>query len=216
MAFNPKTYSSLADLRAGNWYLPGSGEIAAQHDHITHLLKEFNELANTNRPRADELLEQILAPESSVPEVFGPLYLEYGSHISFGEDCFLNFNTVILDIAEVKFGARTMVGPNCQFITVGHPVNDLEMRRGGWEQAAPITIGEDCWFGAGVLVLPGVTIGDRCVIAAGSLVTKDIADDSLVVGSPARVVRQLNTGTDRLEREDLPEGIPVEGFNVEA
>ncbi|RYZ28778.1 MAG: sugar O-acetyltransferase, partial [Sphingobacteriales bacterium] len=53
------------------------------------------------------------------------------------------------------------------------------------------TIGDDCWIGGGSVICPGVTIGARCVIGAGSVVTKDIPDDSLAVGSPARVIRKL-------------------------
>ncbi|MBX8996891.1 sugar O-acetyltransferase [Corynebacterium testudinoris] len=213
MDFDPRTYSTLDDLRAGRWYLPVSEEVAGRHREVAELLKEFNDLGTTDPERGEELLRQIMPDSPHVPETFGPLFLEYG-HVRFGEGCFLNTQTVLLDVADITVGARTLVGPGCQFITVGHPVNDLEMRRGGWEQAHPITVGEDCWFGAGVIVLPGVTIGDRCILAAGTLVTRDVPDDSLVMGSPGRVVRQLNTGDERLEREDLPDGVPVEGLNV--
>ena len=54
----------------------------------------------------------------------------------------------------------------------------------------PVTVGEDCWIGGGAIICPGVTIGNRCVIGAGSVVTKDIPDDSVAVGNPARVVRK--------------------------
>lgn len=212
--FNPRTYSDLKQMRSGQWYLPGSDELNGQHAKAARLMKEFNELANTDRERADELLSQLLAPGSGTPEVFAPAHIEYGCHTRVGEDVFFNYNTVILDIAEVAIGDRTLFGPGCQLITVSHPVHDLEMRRGGWEQGTPIRIGDDCWFGAGVMVMPGVTIGDRCVIGAGALVTRDIPDDSLALGSPAQVVRRLNTGDERLEREDLPEGVPVEGYRV--
>ena len=94
---------------------------------------------------------------------------------------------------------------------MGHPVNDHEMRRGGWEIAKPISVGANTWFGANVTVMPGVTIGENCVIGACALVTRDIPDNSLVLGQPGRVVRQL-TGTDNLERLDL-DG-PVEGFGA--
>ena len=60
------------------------------------------------------------------------------------------------------------------------------------QTAYPITIGEDCWLGGGVVVCPGVTIGNRCVIAAGSVVVKDIPDDSLAAGCPAVVKKRLN------------------------
>lgn len=60
-----------------------------------------------------------------------------------------------------------------------------------WERARPITIGEDCWFGAGAMVMPGVTVGDRVVVAAGSVVTRDVPSDTLVAGVPATVKRSL-------------------------
>lgn len=69
-------------------------------------------------------------------------------------------------------------------------MNYLE-RREEKEWAYPITIGEDCWLGGGVIVCPGVTIGNRCIIAAGSVVTKDIPDDSMAAGSPAVVKKKL-------------------------
>ena len=69
---------------------------------------------------------------------------------------------------------------------------DYVLRRRSVETAYPITIGEDTWLGGGVVVCPGVTIGKRCVIGAGSVVTKDIPDDCLAAGNPARVIRKMN------------------------
>ena len=75
-------------------------------------------------------------------------------------------------------------------------------RRGGLTNASravlthlagsgPITVGDDCWLGGGVIVCPGVAIGDRSVIGAGAVVTRDIPADSVAVGNPARVIRTL-------------------------
>ena len=105
-----------------------------------------------------------------------------------------------------------MVGPNCSLITVGHPVNDQEMRAGGWEIAKPIVIGDNTWLGANATVLPGITIGKNCVIGAGTLITTDIPDNSLVLGTPGRVVRKLENNEDAWERQDLND--PVEGFGA--
>ena len=57
--------------------------------------------------------------------------------------------------------------------------------------AKPVHIGNDCWIGANVTILPGVTIGNNCVIGAGSVVTRSIPDNSFAAGNPCRVIREL-------------------------
>ena len=91
----------------------------------------------------------------------------------------------------IRIGSNTLIGPNCQLYTPQHP-KDYVLRREDKETAYPVTIGDDCWLGGGVIVCPGVTIGHRCIIAAGSVVTRDIPDDSLAAGNPAVVKKKLN------------------------
>ncbi|WP_087116939.1 sugar O-acetyltransferase [Corynebacterium urinipleomorphum] len=183
---------TLSDLRSSRWYTPGSEEIDAAHAAAWERIRELNALGNTDQARAKELLAEIFAPGSAVPGVFAPLHVEFGLNTSFGEHCFLNYNCVILDIAEVTVGANTLFGPGCQLITVEHPVNDAQARADGWERGRPVTIGDNCWFGAGAMVMPGVTVGDNCVVAAGAVVTKDVPDNSLVGGVPAKLIRSLD------------------------
>ena len=182
--------ASMDDMRSGQWYLPGSDESNAQHHATWALTREFNALSNTDPQRATELLSRMFAPHSATPDIWAPLHLEYGVNTTFGEGCYMNFNCVILDIAEITVGAGTLFGPACQLITVGHPL-EAQARAQQWERAQPITIGKNCWFGAGAIVLPGVTIGDNCVVAAGAVVAKDVPGNTLVGGVPARTIREL-------------------------
>ena len=55
----------------------------------------------------------------------------------------------------------------------------------------PVVIGDDVWIGANAVILPGVTIGRHCVVAAGAVVTKDVPDNSVVAGVPAKILKQL-------------------------
>ena len=87
------------------------------------------------------------------------------------------------------------IAPNCLFSTAGHPL-DTAQRNRGLEYAYPITVGDNVWFGAGVIVLPGVTIGSDTVIGAGSLVNRDIPAGVVAAGNPCRVIRPL-TAADR-------------------
>lgn len=137
------------------------------------------------------LLEDLIPGIPTSSFINPPFHCDHGHGIEIGEDVFVNFNCVILDSAIVKIGARTKIGPNCQFVTPNHPIDYLE-RRQPQETALPITIGEDCWIAAGVTVCPGVTIGARTIIAAGSVVTKDIPSDVMAAGCPAEVKKRLN------------------------
>lgn len=120
-----------------------------------------------------------------------PFHCDHGHGISIGEGTFVNYNCTMLDGGRITIGRHCQIGPNCQFYTPKHPL-DFAERRKPIETALPITIGDDCWLGGGVIVLHGATIGDRCIIGAGSVVTKDIPADSVAVGNPCHVIRHTN------------------------
>lgn len=208
---NLEQYGTWDAMTSGRWYLPGMPETEPARIEGMQLVKQLNNLGNTDQEAAQEILRQLFPHSAELPTVHAPLHMEFGHNVTFGKNCFINFNATILAQASIEFGDGVQVGPNCSFITVDHPVDDHEMRAGGWERARPIRVGENCWFGTNVTVLPGVTIGRNCVLAANALVLRDVPHNSLVVGSPARVLRTLDE-SQHLERENL-DG-PVAGFGA--
>ena len=103
---------------------------------------------------------------------------------------YANFNLTLVDDTHIYVGDNVMMAPNVVLATAAHPVLS-ELREKGYQYNAPVRIGEDCWLGAGVVVLPGVTIGRGSVIGAGSVVTKDIPENVVAFGNPCRVVRTV-------------------------
>ena len=151
---------------------------------------------NENRNR---ILHELLAEIGEGTFMLGPIRFHYGCHTKIGAHCFMNFNFTVQDDALVTIGNNNNFGPNVTIVTPMHPMI-AEERRGmicsdGVERflcyAKPVTIGNDCWFGANVVVCPGVTIGDNCVIGAGSVVTRDIPSNSFAAGVPAKVIRMI-------------------------
>lgn len=164
-------------------------EIRRSLIHAKELCARLQTMTITS-PGYRRLIEELIPgiPEDSM--VVPPFHCDHGNGISMGRNVFLNYNCVILDGAYVTLGDNVKIGPACQLLTPQHPMDHVE-RREPKEYAYPITIGEDTWLGGGVIVLPGVTIGKRCVIGAGAVVTRDIPDDCVAVGNPARVIKRL-------------------------
>ena len=91
----------------------------------------------------------------------------------------------------VTIGSRVMFGPFVSIFAATHEVG-VQSRRDGVEYASSVSIGDDCWIGGNVTIMPGVKIGKGCTIGAGSVVTKSIPDFSVAIGSPAKIVKQVD------------------------
>ena len=115
---------------------------------------------------------------------------DYGDKISFGDNCFVNYNCVMLDGGLITLGDDVLIGPNVQILTINHSTA-ADQRLSKQSFAQDVNIKNNVWIGAGAIILPGVTIGEGAVVAAGSVVTKDIDKATLVAGNPARALRAV-------------------------
>ena len=154
------------------------------------LCYDYNQLRPSAYAERAAALRNIVGSMEEHATVVSPFWCDYGANIHLGENFYANHGLVILDGAPVTFGHDVYIAPNCVFSTAGHPF-DTEQRNEGLEYALPITVGDNVWFGMGVLVCPGVTIGSDVVIGAGSVVTKDIPSGVVAVGNPCRVLREI-------------------------
>lgn len=179
-------------MKSGEWYDanfdPG---LLNERLAVKDLCSKFNQLLPSETEKQRVLLKKIL-PNVEVEKVsiLAPFMVDYGYNVFMGRGSFLNHNCYLMDCAEIRFGEDCYIGPDCGFYTAIHPL-DRERRLAGLEKALPIKIGNAVWLGGGVKILPGVTIGDGAVIGAGSIVTKDIPENVVAVGNPARVVKKI-------------------------
>jgi maltose O-acetyltransferase len=179
------------NMIAGAMYDPMDRELVQDRIQTRLLLKKLNE-SREDDPAERSRIVQALLPNAQ-PDIYlqPPFYCDYGYNMKVGKQVFFNFNCIVLDVAPVIIGSRTMFGPNVQVYTATHPMNHTE-RSSGREYAKPIVIGEDVWVGGSVVICPGVTIGDRSVIGAGSVVTKDIPANVFAAGNPCKVIRPID------------------------
>ncbi len=177
-------------MLAGEIYDACNPELLEELNAVKVLCQQYNQLLPTDFAARNEMLQQMLGQADADTFINQPFYCDYGKHIRVGKRFFANFCLTVLDEALVTFGDDCFVGPNVSIYTACHSTNPVE-RNTRQEWAKPVTIGNNVWIGGSVTILAGVTIGDNCTIGAGSVVTRDIPANSVAIGNPARVVKQV-------------------------
>ena len=175
-------------MLAGDLYLADDPELAANAQQARKLQDRYNDARDDQSRQA--ILRELLGEIGEDSEFRPPFHCDYGAHLRVGNRVFANFGLVALDVAAITIGDDVQMGPNVQLLTPTHPL-DPELRRAKWEAAAPIVIEDNVWLGGGAIVLAGVTVGQNSIVGAGAVVTRDVAPNTVVVGSPARAIKTL-------------------------
>ena len=123
--------------------------------------------------------------------VFPPFYSEFGKNLTLGKNIFINMGCRFQDTGGITIGDGSLIGHGSTLTTLDH---GIDPDRRADMVPAPVVIGRKVWLGASVTVVPGVTIGDGATVGAGAVVTKDVPDNAIVAGVPARLIRM--TGFD--------------------
>lgn len=190
--------SGYEKMRAGELYANPDWDLIAMQGEAARRLAAFNALPSHDMDARGAMLKDLLGSFGR-SVMLSPVRWEYGTHIHVGDAVFINFECVFLDGADIRIGDGTVIAPRVQLLTAGHPVEPMERtlfddegnRIGGWGLNRPITIGRDCWIGAGAIIVGGVTIGDGSTVGAGSVVTRDVPPGVVAAGNPCRVIRGL-------------------------
>lgn len=121
--------------------------------------------------------------------LFPPFYTDCGKNITIGKNVFINMGCKFQDQGGIFIGDGALIGHNVVLATLNHARSPKDR---GSMVPAPIHIGRNVWIGANATVLPGVTIGDGAIVAAGAVVTRDVPENTIVGGVPAKIIRPLS------------------------
>lgn len=182
--------SALERIKALDWYIP---------DLETHRLcikaaqkaRKFNELSMVDDTAAFDVLRDLFGTFGEGAYIRGPIQVDYGFNIHWGDSSFANYGLIALDVAPIYIGNSVAIGPNVQLLTPIHPL-EVDIRLAGWESAKPIWIEDNVWIGGGAIIMPGVRVGMNSVVGAGAVVTKDVPANVVVAGNPARIIKEID------------------------
>ena len=190
--------TELEKLDAGLEYDFWDEGVNARKLNAIEICAKLNALPATEEAAHERAIRELFGAAGRNPTVLPTFCCDNGKNIRVGENFLANYNVTILDIAPVTIGDYVMIGPNTLITTVNHPLSPAGRRR-HLGQARPVAIGRVVWIGGNCTILPGVTIGNNAVIAAGAVVTKDVPDNCVVAGVPARKIRDISDDTEGME-----------------
>lgn len=149
------------------------------------LLNQMNSENDISEIR--KLLSQITETNIDISStIFTPVYINYGKNLKIGKNVFINFDCTFLDLGGITIEDGVLIAPKVSLLSEGHPISP-ESRHS--LKVGHIHIKKNAWIGANATILPGITIGENAVVAAGAVVTKDVPDNTIVGGIPAKILK---------------------------
>lgn len=164
-------------------------EIHLKKKDNDRLVMELNSQYRDSK-EVNSLLSEIIEKKiDDTVHISLPFYTDFGKHIKLGKNIFINQNVTFVDLGGIIIEDDVLIGPMSRLITVNHLIEPT-IRRGLLVNS--IRIKKNAWLGANVTVLPGVTIGENSIVSADTTVTKDVPDNVIVAGTPAKIIKEIN------------------------
>ena len=174
----------------GEMDIPADPVLVREREQARILTRKFNDMPEVQLKERSEIIKELFGTTGDNIHLESSFRCDYGYNIHVGENFYANFDCTILDVCPVIIGVNCMLAPGVHIYTATHPLDPVE-RISGVEYGKPVTIGDNVWIGGRAIINPGVTIGDNAVIASGAVVTKDVPDNVVVGGNPAKIIKKI-------------------------
>lgn len=160
-------------------------ELALAQEQAQLIFKFNHTMPGT--PEYEELMHRIFPSMGKGSRVSAPLTSIRPHKVRIGKNVIVMPGSLMMSAGGITIEDGAMIAANVQLISNNHDLYERQVIT-----CKPVHIGKNAWIGAGATILPGVTIGNNAVVGAASVVTKDVPDDTIVAGNPAKVIRNIN------------------------
>ena len=139
-------------------------------------------------PKYVTYLEELFQRKLDDVRILTPFICDFGNRVTFGKGVFINHSAILSSSGGIEFQDGVSVAPGVRIATINHDFNN----RHTIYTYGKVVIKKNAWIGMNVTICPGVTIGKNSVVAAGAVVTKDVPDNAVVGGVPAKIIKMLD------------------------
>lgn len=146
-------------------------------------INSMNPYDDTTRSLEEELFENKLPVESNI---LAPMQIDYGHMVNIHKNVFINHSVCMSAAAGIEIEEMVQIAPQVTILTVNHDLKNRVVVK-----CKPVHIKKNAWIGARAIIMPGVTVGENAVVGSGTVVTKDVAENTVVAGNPAKVIKTI-------------------------
>ncbi|MBQ9477981.1 MAG: sugar O-acetyltransferase [Selenomonadaceae bacterium] len=163
-------------------------EAHGEFNRCRHLCWQINSTDPDDQERIVELERELFNGRLEQGTFLTPPFqIDAACRVFLGKNVFANHGLTVMSVGTITIEDGVMLGPEVGLFTVNHEPKNIRVI-----MTKEIVIKKNAWIGARVNILPGVTIGENAIVGTGSIVTKDIPDNAIAVGNPARIIKTID------------------------